>query len=701
MTLHREGEFFGGFQLLEEVGQGGAARVFRSRHVHPRYADTPFALKLPVIDPNDALDMATRFRRESYLLSTLRHPNIVRTYEAGVEGSQPYLAMEYVHGRDLHGLMERWGRRPLPLPIALYIGGCLLEALHYAHTLKDSSGRPLQIVHLDVKPANVLVSYDGQVKLMDFGVASIFDYIHKAGEPLLGTKGYFAPEVLAGGSVDHRADIFAVGVILYEMLCGTFLFDGDRTSRVFYDNKRAKIPKPRKINPFLPIEIERVILKALHRKPQRRFPHCAAMQETLVPFLLPAAHMHATMASFIRDLFGEPDQRDRDKTSVSRDVVGPSRVRLGVASSDPQVFYGLSDEMHRVGVMVESISSVQQLQHVLDVSVQPTAMLFDITSYGMISNDCWNTMTEYPEVPLIILTDNIDSRTMHHIESTKVVDILLKPLLPDRLVLAIQMALRRRNATPPWSEGGDTRADVAVRVLLVSADIVLVARLSHVLTDNGLLVDAVSTVREALEKSDRASYRAVIYDHSHESGHDATFALRFRQLVGMDVVPIVYLSDLENMDALVLPVRCAVRERRAPSVVISAALNELLAASQLGRAFKRYKTSLRAEMRSGGRTIPAETLVLSRGGVLLGSSRMPAVGSDIGVSIWETDDREPLGLQGAVAYVEMVDGGAHIGVALKPLTLRTEMRLIAVVKRLGASEDGDWGDAQKKIPSSS
>jgi len=297
--------FFGPYQLIQNIGIGGVAKVMRARHIHPMYGETTFAVKILHEDLSRDPRVVALFRNEAYVLAMLNHPNIVRTFEAGVQDDKLFIAMEYIDGRDLDELAQRCkrARQPIPISIILHIIGEILKGLAFAHELADADGNRLNLVHRDVNPANVFLSYDGHVKLGDFGVAAIAAGQVEKNRELAGKIGYFAPEQLEGADVDRRADIFAVGVMLYEVLTGERLFAGDDTDKVMRLNRHAKVPRPSKANPEISSELEVIVLKALERRPCDRYASAHAMLEALTPVLPAAVDMSLAVAALVHKVF--------------------------------------------------------------------------------------------------------------------------------------------------------------------------------------------------------------------------------------------------------------------------------------------------------------------------------------------------------------------------------------------------------------
>ncbi len=204
--------------------------------------------------------------------------------------------MELVHGLPLSKVMRRArerGLRTLPPPLALMVAIEICKGLHYAHTRLDDRGAPLNIVHRDVSPQNVLVSYEGQVKLVDFGIAKARNagQVETQAGSVKGKYVYFAPEQARGKPLDGRTDVFAAGIVLYEMLCGRMPFEGKMVD-VLAKIVRGQFPRPRVLNPELPIELEQIVLQAMATDREQRYPSAQAMQEAL------AAKLYANAPTF-------------------------------------------------------------------------------------------------------------------------------------------------------------------------------------------------------------------------------------------------------------------------------------------------------------------------------------------------------------------------------------------------------------------
>lgn len=232
--------------------------------------------------------LAQMFVDEARISANLVHPGIVQIYEFGEDADGHFIVMEYVPGHHLGHIVARAERagRPLPLRLAAYIVHEVARALEHAHGARDSAGAPLEIVHRDVSPSNVLVSYRGDVKLMDFGVARAANRVHRTEDgSVRGKFGYMAPEQIEGQAVDARADVFALGVVAWELTLGRRLFAGTSDVEVIRAALEQPIARPTSIDPYYPPAIEEVVMAALERDRDRRLPTAAAVAAGIKTYL--------------------------------------------------------------------------------------------------------------------------------------------------------------------------------------------------------------------------------------------------------------------------------------------------------------------------------------------------------------------------------------------------------------------------------
>ncbi|HEX9576978.1 MAG TPA: serine/threonine-protein kinase [Myxococcales bacterium] len=256
------------------------------------------------------------FVDEAKITSQLSHANLAQTFDLGRIDDTYYIAMEYVPGRDLRAVFERMKRRGerMPLPLCAYVMARVCEGLDYAHRKRDPSGRDLHIVHRDVSPQNIILSYEGEVKLIDFGIAKAANKITKTQAGILkGKFGYMSPEQVRGLPLDRRSDIFAAGVVLYELATGERLFTGNSDFSVLEKVQQAKVTPPSQVDARISAKLERVMLKALAREPEDRYQFAADFAADLTRFLLETQPKNVTrdeVAGFMKLSFPEDEARD-------------------------------------------------------------------------------------------------------------------------------------------------------------------------------------------------------------------------------------------------------------------------------------------------------------------------------------------------------------------------------------------------------
>ena len=281
-------EKFGKYSLLHKLATGGMGEVWLARQSGPAGFDRFIAVKrlLPNLAENN--EFVQMFLDEARLAARLTHPNICQVYEFGREGGSYYLAMEYMHGESLSSMLERSikERKPLSQPVVAMIIQQALEGLHFAHEAKDEQGRPLNLVHRDISPSNIFVTYDGQVKLLDFGIAKAAHRITQtvAGS-IKGKFGYIAPEVYKGMTIDRRVDLFAMGVVLWEMLTRRRLYKRAAEYEILRAIVEEEPPDPRTLDSSISQELAQTALKALAKLPGERYQTALEMRRAVSSFL--------------------------------------------------------------------------------------------------------------------------------------------------------------------------------------------------------------------------------------------------------------------------------------------------------------------------------------------------------------------------------------------------------------------------------
>lgn len=274
-------ETFGQYVLLEKVATGGMAELFRAKKIGIEGFEQVLAVKriLPHLSSDE--EFVNMFIAEAKLAAQLTHKNIAQIYDFGKIEQSYFISMEYIRGKDLKAILKKVSleRRKLPVGIAVFIAKEVAAALSYAHIQKDSAGNDLNIIHRDISPQNILVSYEGEVKIIDFGIAKAIAHSKTTTGMLKGKLSYMSPEQAWGKPVDHRSDIFSLGVVLYEMLTGRKLFQGDSEVGTLEMLRKAKIePLPSAVNMDLPSGLEAKVLKALAREASERYQNASDME---------------------------------------------------------------------------------------------------------------------------------------------------------------------------------------------------------------------------------------------------------------------------------------------------------------------------------------------------------------------------------------------------------------------------------------
>jgi serine/threonine protein kinase len=301
---------FGKYHLLERVNVGGMAEVYKAKMVGVEGFEKLLAIKriLPAIAADK--DFIKMFIDEAKITVQLAHANIAQTFELGRLNETYYIAMEFVPGRDLRAMFERMRRRgeTVPHDLACYVMSKVAEGLDYAHRKRDAAGRELGIIHRDVSPQNVLVSYEGEVKLIDFGIAKAANKMMKTQAGILkGKFGYMSPEQVRGVPLDRRSDIFAVGIVLHELLVGERLFVGESDYSVLEKVRSASVPRPTTKRRNIPPILEKIVLRALAKNPDDRYQHAGELVADLQRFLLSQERLFTRedLAAFMKASFAE------------------------------------------------------------------------------------------------------------------------------------------------------------------------------------------------------------------------------------------------------------------------------------------------------------------------------------------------------------------------------------------------------------
>jgi serine/threonine-protein kinase len=330
---------FGPYWLDSRLAVGGTAEVYVARPIDAATAvatSQPLRLIVKRLLPHFVTDPEgrTMFEREAALHAAVHHENVVHIYGSGMDGDEPWLAMELVDGCDLYRLLRRLAGdgRKLATGVAMYVGREVLRALESVHAARDAAGTPLGIIHRDITPSNLYLSIEGRVKLGDFGIARSTSRatMRSAGSAMLkGKFAYLAPEQVAGEPFDHRADLFSLAVVLAEMLLGKPLFAGSGQLAVLLAIRDCRIEPLREARSVLPRGLFEILERGLSRDPAQRFPNAAAFSEALAPFDANPAAARLELGALVRWVQSAPST---DHLQSVRDSAG--KIRATVAARE-------------------------------------------------------------------------------------------------------------------------------------------------------------------------------------------------------------------------------------------------------------------------------------------------------------------------------------------------------------------------------
>jgi eukaryotic-like serine/threonine-protein kinase len=341
---------FGKYLLLGLIARGGMAEVYRAR---PRpadgakVADNNRLLAIKVMRPQLAREprFVDMFHREGKLALLLQNRCIVETLELGQHDGRHFITMEYIGGRDLTQVLRRCQetQQRIPVPHAVYIAARIAEGLHFAHTLIGPDGRPLNIVNRDVSPSNVRLSYDGDVKLLDFGIAQALVKFTSEIGILKGKFSYMSPEQIRGMPLDARTDVFSAGIILHEMLTTEKLFRGDTEFALMEKVRKAEVPAPSDFNRRVTPELDAIALRALSRDVADRYQTAAQFAAALDALISGYRFDPKELRQFMRQLFRKEYAKEVEDIQMSLDAtpgipaaaVSPGRPALPPSAPPP------------------------------------------------------------------------------------------------------------------------------------------------------------------------------------------------------------------------------------------------------------------------------------------------------------------------------------------------------------------------------
>ncbi|MBI5549581.1 MAG: PEGA domain-containing protein [Deltaproteobacteria bacterium] len=309
-------EAFGPYDLIEKIATGGMAEIFLARKAGVEGFEKLLVLKRILPHLAESQEFVEMFLHEARVAVRLNHPNVVQIFDLGKEAGAYFIAMEYIHGEDVRRVWRQSEaqQKLIPVPLVCRIVMDAAAGLDYAHKKTDAAGAPLHIVHRDVSPQNILVSFQGAVKVVDFGIAKAADQASQTRAGVLkGKYSYMSPEQAAGAEIDQRTDQFALGVVLWELLAARRLFKRGSDMQTLAAVTECKVPAPNEVDSRVPAELGAIVLKATAKEPQQRFGDLHELQMALEEWLLATrqASSPSHLAAYMAELYAERLSRER------------------------------------------------------------------------------------------------------------------------------------------------------------------------------------------------------------------------------------------------------------------------------------------------------------------------------------------------------------------------------------------------------
>lgn len=319
-------ETFGNYILLEKLAAGGMAEVYLAKKIAVSGVQKFVAVKRILQQFSDSEDFIAMFKDEAKIAINLSHSNVVSIYDFGTENNQFYIVMEFVEGRNLRQILNRMKRLEKQFSIAqvAHIIKQVAGGLDHAHRCIDpTTGQPLNIIHRDMSPQNVMLSFEGDAKVVDFGIAKAAHQLEvtRAGT-LKGKFGYMSPEQVEGHTIDSRTDIFALGIMIWEMLANQRLFLANSEINTLRKIRECDVPSLRKINPNIPAELDQIVLKALEKDKLERYQSAADLHRDLQGFIsrYDPDFSVQDLSQFVKILFSEEIIQTRKKQMIYAQV---------------------------------------------------------------------------------------------------------------------------------------------------------------------------------------------------------------------------------------------------------------------------------------------------------------------------------------------------------------------------------------------
>jgi serine/threonine protein kinase len=380
-VLKRDPIRFGKYTLLDRIAVGGMAEIFLARQAGLEGFEKTIVIKRIRPHLSSVGSFVRMFLNEAKLAAQLNHPNIVQIYDLGRITESYFIAMEYIFGRDMRRVIPKADALGIPFPMvyALKIASSVCEGLYYAHQKTDLYGNPLNIVHRDVTPENIFVSFDGTVKILDFGIAKAANQVDqtKNGE-IKGKLSYMSPEQCLGRPLDHRSDIFSLGVVLYEWITGFKLFTGDSEVAILKSITDGKIYAPSYFKSDIPEEVEAILMRALEKDRDKRYQSAWEMQYDIDQFLtryeFTPSNIH--LSNFLKQLFADELEQEKARLLDRGSSLDAADTELAPVTPEPLASVSSLKDPHKT--VQGTVSGGRELSFMLDA--KSTARLGEIAA---------------------------------------------------------------------------------------------------------------------------------------------------------------------------------------------------------------------------------------------------------------------------------------------------------------------------------
>ena len=377
---------FGQYQLIEKIAQGGMAEIFKGKALDLHGIERPVVIKriLPHIAASP--EFVEMLIDEAKIAVMLSHGNIAQVYDLGKVAEDYFIVMEYVEGKTLSQIMKRLRTKGqfISLTQAAYLCAEVANGLDYMHRKTDENGSPLHIVHRDISPQNIILSTAGTVKIIDFGIAKAKIKLSNTDSGVLkGKFSYMSPEHAEGQKLDHRNDIFSLGVILFELLTGQRLFKGKNNLETIKRVKKTRVTTPSDFRPEIPKALDQIVLKALKQDRNKRYQSAGDLAQDLTRFWISHDPNFSPreLITLLTDTFSEPPTEDpllQERTQISKATDDPDDLQEATVGADGDVIQSKVEEaeaFHVAGKKQDSLKNPPASTPLIDLSEEGTVYL--------------------------------------------------------------------------------------------------------------------------------------------------------------------------------------------------------------------------------------------------------------------------------------------------------------------------------------